>query len=371
MESRTLSQEEEKQAVIPVVNLKGHTDAIRTLDLSPDGNYLASGASDNIIKIWEIKTGKCLQTLQGHTKGIFTLKFLPDGRLASGSWDFTIKLWDWKKGFCLKTLRSFSRYDISFGALALIDENTLAAGTNYPLVQFWNIKTDKYMISLLNDESPAADFRCNVSAILPLSDGRFATGSGDGVIRIWEKTLTTLTAFVNLFVERHPVWSNSLTLKGHTDEIRSLALLSDGILVSSSRDYTIKFWDIEKKVCIRTLKEHRHFVGSLAPLPDGLLASGSDDLSIKIWDTKTGKCLRTLIEAHKDAVNALVLLPDGRLASGSHDDIIKLWPKEFLQRNPRVNLRFFSHPSPPPSPSSKNEGVKSMIDITLSTDPSK
>ncbi|MGZ6330354.1 MAG: putative nucleotidyltransferase substrate binding domain-containing protein [Parachlamydiaceae bacterium] len=46
------------------------------------------------------------------------------------------------------------------------------------------------------------------------------------------------------------------TLKGHTDEVRALAPLGDGILASGSIDKTIKVWDLQSGSCLKTLKGH-------------------------------------------------------------------------------------------------------------------
>jgi WD40 repeat protein len=67
---------------------------------------LASGSEDQTVKLWNIHTGECLETLHGHSKRVCSVAFSSDGKtLASGSGDETIKLWDVKTGECLKTLR--------------------------------------------------------------------------------------------------------------------------------------------------------------------------------------------------------------------------------------------------------------------------
>ena len=77
-----------------VRTLAGHTGGVYSVAFSPDGQYLASGSADNTIKLWEVATGREVRTLAGHTRIVFSVAFSPDGRtLVSGSTDNTIKLW--------------------------------------------------------------------------------------------------------------------------------------------------------------------------------------------------------------------------------------------------------------------------------------
>lgn len=56
----------------------GHQGAILTVDVSPNTELLASGAADNEVKLWNIKTGECVKSWPLPT-AIRRVEFSPDG----------------------------------------------------------------------------------------------------------------------------------------------------------------------------------------------------------------------------------------------------------------------------------------------------
>ncbi|MEH2189636.1 MAG: ribosome assembly protein 4, partial [Nostoc sp.] len=92
-------QEHKENRAFEVNTLEGHSSTVYSVGFSPDGKTLASGSSDNTIKLWDVSTGKAIKTLTGHSSRVYSVGFSPDGKtLASGSSDNTIKLWDVSTG---------------------------------------------------------------------------------------------------------------------------------------------------------------------------------------------------------------------------------------------------------------------------------
>ena len=82
---------------------------MNSVSFSPDGTKVASGSGDKTVKLWDVTSGECLQTLEGHSDDVNSVSFSPDGtKVASGSDDKTVKLWDVTSGECLQTLEGHS-----------------------------------------------------------------------------------------------------------------------------------------------------------------------------------------------------------------------------------------------------------------------
>src|SRR5262249_16828636 len=86
--------------------LKGHTGGLESIRFSPDGKLLASSSQDATVRIWEAATGKLRHTLKGHESEIDSVAFSADGKtVASGCKDKTLKLGDVETGGLRRTVR--------------------------------------------------------------------------------------------------------------------------------------------------------------------------------------------------------------------------------------------------------------------------
>jgi WD40 repeat protein len=75
--------------------LRGHSQRATCVRFSPDGSLLATGSVDGSIILWDASDGSQLDVLRGHTGPVRSIAFHPkEVRLASGSADGSIRVWN-------------------------------------------------------------------------------------------------------------------------------------------------------------------------------------------------------------------------------------------------------------------------------------
>ena len=306
---------------------------ITSLSFSPDGTTLASGFSDNTIRLWDVTTGEIIKTLHGHTSVVLSVAFSPDGNLlASGGYEDTVYLWDPDTGDNIGHLGGHT--DAVTSVTFSPDGTTLASGSADDTVRLWDLATYKNIITLHGHTD-------GVLSVAFSPDGTtLASGSYDGTVRLWD----VLTGeIINILQENLP--------SGY-----SVDFSPDGsILASGTTVGTIILWDVATGEYIdETSRQYQvlEHVNSVVFSPDGstLASGGSYDGTVRLWPVlgyygieaidayieaygydidhlfdDTGQNTKTL-RGHTDGVTSVAFSPNGTtLASGSWDGTILLW----------------------------------------------
>jgi WD40 repeat protein/serine/threonine protein kinase len=318
----------------------GHRDGITTV--ATDGTRVVSASHDRTLRVWTSGSRAPLAVLAGHDASVSAVALSPDGRMVgSAGEDGTVRLWE-PTGRLLATL---SAHDGWATTLAFSPDGRLvASGGADKTVRLWDVGSRRLL----------ATFRGHTGDVTSLAfspDGRdLASGGTDRAIRVWnaesrlqlpppESPTQTSASAVSPGLERVAlggmafsvdVWpldppGDLIRLSGHGSMMHGLAFTRDGRrIASASQDRTIRVWNVESHTAEAVLKGHDGGVIGIAISADGSrLASTSFDKKLRLWDVKSRQTLH-VIEI-PDEVRRLAFSPDAKLLAAGEDNEIVVW----------------------------------------------
>jgi F-box/WD-40 domain protein MET30 len=290
--------------------LRGHTMGIRALQF--DDRMLVSGSLDGTVKIWNWRTGVCINTLN-HQGGVITVHMDGD-LLASGSMDKSIKIFNFKtqQSFCLRGHTDWVnqvRIDVA--------SRTVLSASDDCTVKLWDLDT-KTCIKTYDGHVG------QVQQVLPLPDDfEFEdenTRDADSVSVSSNRSGTPGLGSSNPY--HSPPADEDRLDYGYIFEQDKDRPLPPRYMLTGSLDATLRLWDTSTGKCLRTYFGHVEGIWGL--VGDSLrYVTGANDATVKVWDPRSGKCERTFT-GHEGPVTC-VGLSDCRMASGSEDGEVRLY----------------------------------------------
>jgi WD40 repeat protein/serine/threonine protein kinase len=301
----------------------GHTSAVRSVSLAPDGRQVVTSSHDNSVRVWELATGKALRTFRGHGGPVRAAVFAPDGKsVFSGGHDQHVMRWSIADYEEIRVLhgRVFEGHaDAVLSAAFSRDGNRIVTASRDRSAKVWDAKSGRELNALEEGHSFLA------SSALFFPDGRrLITGAVDNTVCVWDVS----TGGQLLRLER-------------TGRGAALALSPDSRwIVTGSDAKSAKVWEADSGRLLRELKDqHTASVSAVAVSLDGqLIATGDAGGQCHLW-TAAGQHMQAL-NGHTRKVSAIVFHPDRRhLLTASHDKLVSVWDIESGKELPAASLK--------------------------------
>jgi len=282
--------------------LIGHKDAVTSIDVSPDGEFIISGSIDMSVRVWNARPGTTatILLLLGHTDSVNCVAISSDGLLiASGSHDKTIRLWDRQTGEAIgQPIQGHS--DQVNAVVFSADARWLASGSEGQTARVWNITADH--------ESTAEPLHCNskVQSVKFSPDGRIiGVGTRDGCIRFWHCN----TGWPVFSPIQAPFQVYTIGFSPDGTHIVAGGAWADVVGPTAPPG----IWKISTGTQVLALRGHGDDLYSAAYSPSGLLVvTGSADQTVRIWNATTGAPNLAVLRGHDGAVLSVAFAPDGR-----------------------------------------------------------
>jgi WD40 repeat protein len=191
----------------PLRSIDAHKGWIRSIDVSPDGKFIATGGNDNMVRLWSAADGKLVRELPGHARHVYSVAFHPEGQfLLSGDLVGVLKQWEVGTGklartFDAKPLHTYEGgQQVDYGGVRSLafspDNKWLAAGglykgsnplgaVNEPLVLLFDWNTQKLEKQQITEGITGG----SVARLRWLADGSLmgvSGGSSGGFLLFWK-----------------------------------------------------------------------------------------------------------------------------------------------------------------------------------------
>jgi WD40 repeat protein len=311
-----------------LIDLKGHQQGISRFTFAFSASHRLLVATDGpLIKVWDLRTGQLKHTLTGHTQEVRILASSPDGQwLASYSADRSVRVWDLNTGANTKTLTG--GWDNIGGLVFPHESQTLIAAGTFNVtggaLWFWDFQTGTQKWEIRTREE------ITHLAISP-NGGTLATSDRSGRVTLREGSTGR---------RKRQLATDEVTPQVG---LRALAFTPDSLRLAvgtgtraGNTPGTLKLYHVGNGALAQTFEGPYKAGGTLAFSPDEkwLVTLGTGDQPISpdllVWNAGTGKVHRTIMKSVGGSGDTAFSRGGLILAMANQRDTVALWDFEAM-----------------------------------------
>lgn len=172
--------------VEPLISFKLSDKSIRSLTISPDGQQLAIGLSDQTIRIFDLNSLHQTAVLHGHTSSVFTCLWTDEHTLLSGGRDAMLRRWQLHENGQWEENYSLAAHLFTINHLCLSpDGRLLATAGRDKTVKIWDSASLK-LLKVLDRPKFEAAHTHSVNRLLWLDVHTLISAGDDKRIIAWQ-----------------------------------------------------------------------------------------------------------------------------------------------------------------------------------------
>ncbi len=283
------------------LDITGHAGAIYTCDW--DNQYIYTGSADKYVARWNLQSGQQDKFAIKFEHAIYRLRLIENRFLLVGLANGDLHVFDLNER---KEIHYFVQHKSAiFSIQHNREKKQVYVADASGNLSIWNSETFEQLIYLPLDTGKVREIAVSTSG------EHFCLTCQDGTLRVFE------TGFFN----------EILTVDAHKDGATAAIFVSEKELITGGKDAHLRRWDLTTGNELQSIPAHNFAIYRLMQLNDQVIISISRDKTIKAWSNDLDIIERIDFKkgGHQHSVNDLVRLSDASFATVSDDKRIKVW----------------------------------------------
>jgi WD40 repeat protein len=174
---------------LKIINVNSRVLVVRVFSLEYKQIVCGKGGTSNNLQIFNYETGDLIQTLNGHSYGVFTIEMLGEQFMASGGQDRRVIIWDLSSYSIKYTLTG---HPTSVNCIKILSSNLIASGDFFGNIIIWNWSTVVQIFKLTGHTN-----RLEFNSLDVYDEQTLISGSVDGTVKFWNFTNGILIQSIN------------------------------------------------------------------------------------------------------------------------------------------------------------------------------